>query len=61
MCNLYSMTSTPEAVQRLFRVSSNRTAALQPTDAIFPGYEAPVVRKAKDGERELLLMHWGFA
>lgn len=60
MCNLYSMTRVPEAVRRLFRVSSNRAAAFQPMDAIFPGYEAPVVRNAEDGERELMLMHWGF-
>lgn len=60
MCNLYSMTRAPEAVRRLFRVSSNRAAAFKPMDAIFPGYEAPVVRTAEDGERELLLMHWGF-
>lgn len=60
MCNLYSMTRAPEAVRRLFRVSDNRAAAFKPLDAIFPGYEAPIVRAAEDGERELLMMHWGF-
>ena len=29
-------------------------------DAIFPGYQAPVIRVADDGERELVLMTWGF-
>jgi putative SOS response-associated peptidase YedK len=60
MCNLYSMTKVPEAVRRLFRVSSNRAAAFEPKDAIFPGHMAPVVRRAVDGERELVELSWGF-
>ena len=54
------MTRTVEAVRRLFRVSSNRAAAIEPRDAIFPGHNAPVIRKAEDGERELLELSWGF-
>ncbi len=50
MCNLYSMTRAPEAVRRLFRIGGNRTAAFEPTDAISPGSEAPVVRTAEDGD-----------
>jgi putative SOS response-associated peptidase YedK len=60
MCNLYSQTSAPEAVRRLFRLSSNRATAFEPKDAIFPGHMAPVVRRAEDGERELLELPWGF-
>lgn len=45
---------------RLFRVSDNRAAAFEPQSAIFPGYIAPIVRKADDGERELSLLSWGF-
>jgi putative SOS response-associated peptidase YedK len=60
MCNLYSQTRSVEAVRRLFRVSSNRAAAVEPRDAIFPGHAAPVVRKAEDGERELVELSWGF-
>ena len=60
MCNLYSMTRNREAILRLFRVSHNRAAAYEPRDAIFPGYQAPVVRKAADGERELAVLNWGF-
>jgi putative SOS response-associated peptidase YedK len=60
MCNLYSLTKTPEAVRRLFRVSSNRAATYEPNDAIFPGHSAPVVRSAQDGERELVELSWGF-
>ena len=60
MCNLYSMTRNREAILRLFRVSHNRAAAYEPRDAIFPGYQAPVVRRAADGERELAVLNWGF-
>ncbi len=60
MCNLYSMTRNREAILRLFRVSHNRAATYEPRDAIFPGYQAPVVRKAADGERELAVLNWGF-
>jgi putative SOS response-associated peptidase YedK len=60
VCNLYSQTRNVEAVRRLFRVSSNRAAAVEPRDAIFPGHNAPVIRKAEDGERELLELSWGF-
>jgi putative SOS response-associated peptidase YedK len=60
MCNLYSMTRNREAILRLFRVSHNRAAAYEPRDAVFPGYQAPVVRKAADGERELAVLNWGF-
>lgn len=60
MCNLYSMTRNREAIIRLFRVSHNRATAIEPLPAIFPGYQAPVVRNSDDGERELVTMSWGF-
>jgi len=60
MCNLYSQTRNVEAIRRLFRVSHNRAAAFDPLPAIFPGYRAPVVRRADDGERELAMLNWGF-
>ena len=54
------MTAAREAILRLFRISENRAAAVVPKDAIFPGHDAPVVRPAADGERELVQMSWGF-
>jgi putative SOS response-associated peptidase YedK len=60
MCNLYSLTRNREAILRLFRVSHNRATAFEPLPAIFPGHQAPVVRRAEDGERELVLLSWGF-
>ena len=60
MCNLYSMTRVPEAVRRLFLVQHNRAVAFEPKNAIFPGYDAPIVRNAAEGERELVNATWGF-
>jgi putative SOS response-associated peptidase YedK len=60
MCNLYSQTRNVEAIRRLFRVPHNRATTIEPQASIFPGYAAPVIRKAADGERELVKMSWGF-
>lgn len=60
MCNLYSMTRSREAILRLFRVADNRAGEIIPQPSIFPAYTAPVVRKAVDGEREIIPMSWGF-
>ena len=60
MCNLYSVTTSQEAVRRLFRVGHNRSAPFEPMPAIYPGWSAPVVRRATDGELELVMMSWGF-
>ena len=38
----------------------NRAAAYEARDAIFPEDQAPVVRRAADGERELVVLNWGF-
>jgi putative SOS response-associated peptidase YedK len=60
MCNLYSLTPKREHVGLFFRVGHNRMPAFEPQNAIFPNYNAPVVRKAADGEREIVIMNWGF-
>ncbi len=61
MCNLYSNTTTVEAI-RLFKVSriDNSAANLAAQPSIFPAYDGPVIRLAGAGERELTMMHWGF-
>jgi len=43
MCNLYSMTSTHEAMRQLFKFAP-RQLNLQSMPAIFPSQDAPVVR-----------------
>ena len=60
MCNLYSMTKAPAAIASLFRVPHNRQQQFDLLPAIFPGWSAPVVRQSADGDRELLMMSWGF-
>jgi putative SOS response-associated peptidase YedK len=58
-CNLYSVIRSQE-VRRLFRVTRDLTGNLPGLPAVYPDTMAPVVRTARDGERELTLMRWGF-
>jgi putative SOS response-associated peptidase YedK len=60
MCNLYSLNSTREEIGRLFKVTDNRMSVFSPQLTLFPARLAPVVRRAGDGERELVVMSWGF-
>ena len=60
MCNLYSMTHPRDEARKFFRVSDNRAVQYELFPSIFPGYAAPVVRLANDGERELVTLSWGF-
>lgn len=60
MCNLYSMTKSREAAVANARAMRDRTGNQPPLPAIFPDQDAPVVRTAKDGVREMLNMRWGF-
>jgi putative SOS response-associated peptidase YedK len=60
MCNLYSITRSQEAMRRLFRIKRDLTGNLPSLPAVLPDTMAPVVRTARDGERELTLMRWGF-
>jgi putative SOS response-associated peptidase YedK len=60
MCNLYSITSSQEAMRRLFQIARDLTGNLPPMPAVFPDAMAPIVRAAHDGARELSLMRWGF-
>lgn len=62
MCNLYSNTTAQEAMRSLFNVAPDRDKLgnQEPLDAIYPKYNAPVVRNTDSGARELISMHWGF-
>ena len=60
MCNLYSVTKGQQAIRELTRAMHDATGNLPPMPAVFPDYEAPVVRNRAEGERELTLMRWGF-
>ena len=60
MCNLYSLHSTREEIGKYLKVSHNRMGQFPEQLTMFPAREAPVVRLADDGERELITMSWGF-
>jgi Helix-turn-helix domain len=60
MCNLYSITRNQEAMRRLFRIGRDLTGNLPALPAVYPDTMTPVVCVARDGVRELFMMHWGF-
>lgn len=62
MCNLYANTTSQAAMREIFQVIGQRDhlGNYRGQSAIWPKYEAPVVRISDDGERELVEMHWGF-
>jgi len=58
MCNLYSMTTTTEAMQKHIAAWDGVMRNIPPLYAIYPDYTAPVVRE-KDGQRVMSLARWG--
>jgi putative SOS response-associated peptidase YedK len=53
MCNLYNITTTQEAMRRLFRVEHDTFGNLESSLDVYPDRPAPVIRKGRDGKREL--------
>lgn len=60
MCNLYSMTASVDELRRLFGPFAGDRSNLAPLDEIYPGKQAPVLRRAGDGGLVLEMMQWGF-
>lgn len=62
MCNLYSNTTAAESMRQLFKVlpKQDKLGNAEPLSAIYPKYDAPVVRLDENGERELVNLSWGF-
>lgn len=58
MCNLYSMTTSQQAIRDFARVMRDGAGNLPPLPGIFPDYAAPIVRQG-DGGRELVMARWG--
>ncbi|QYE37049.1 SOS response-associated peptidase family protein (plasmid) [Polymorphobacter sp. PAMC 29334] len=58
MCNLYRMTSTFEAMRRLFAVEGVATN-LPAYPEIYPNREGPIIRSAPTGERVVDRALWG--
>jgi putative SOS response-associated peptidase YedK len=59
MCNLYSVTKSQTAIIEASRAMRDTTGNLPPLPGIFPDYQAPIVRNAPDGVRELCMARWG--
>lgn len=59
MCNLYSMTSSQQAIRDLTRSMRDNLGNLPPLPGIYPDYAAPIVRTSEDGVREMALARWG--
>jgi putative SOS response-associated peptidase YedK len=59
MCNLYSLTKGQAAIRDWFRARNDRSGNLPLFPGIFPDQMAPIVRRAEDGERELVMARWG--
>jgi putative SOS response-associated peptidase YedK len=58
MCNLYSVTTSQEAIRRLFRIDRDLTGNLPWLPGVFPDYSAPVIH-LNAGERVSAMMRWG--
>lgn len=54
------MTATVDEMKRLFGAFEGDTANLPAFDEIYPGREAPVLRRTEAGGLKLELMEWGF-
>jgi putative SOS response-associated peptidase YedK len=59
MCNLYSITTNQAAIIALSRAMRDTVGNMPTYPGVFPDYNAPVVRNAPDGVRELALLRWG--
>lgn len=63
MCNLYTLDHrTRRNWRQLFNVrpERDRTGNLDLPLEFYPGHSGVVVRRGEDGEREMVMMRWGF-
>lgn len=60
MCNLYRMTAAVDELRRVFGPFRGDTINLPLFDEIYPGHEAPVLKRIEGGALELEMMRWGF-
>jgi putative SOS response-associated peptidase YedK len=60
MCNLYSLTKGQKAIRDLAKAMVDHAGNVPSLPGIFPDGMAPVVRTMPDGQRELVMMRWGF-
>ena len=60
VCNIYSLNKNRESIAKMFKVGHNRSIDISRLPGVFPNYNAPVIRMAADGEREMVNLNWGF-
>jgi putative SOS response-associated peptidase YedK len=58
VCNLYSITSTKEAMRAFGKALKDSLGNAEPMPAVFPDASAPIMRNGPDG-RELVKARWG--
>lgn len=54
MCNLYNVTTAPEAMRQFARTVRDLSGFNEPSRDIYPSTLAPVVRVGTDGQREIV-------
>ena len=59
MCNLYNVTTTRDAVLQFTKAFRDRAGWNEASFDVYPGYQAPIVRVAEDGSREIARATWG--
>lgn len=58
MCGRYTLATPTEALEELFQLQT-ALPALRPRYNIAPTQPVAVVRRSTEGEREMVIMHWG--
>ena len=60
MGSLYSITKGQKAIRDVAKAMVDYAGNMPSLPGMFPDGLAPVVRTMDDGQRELLMMRWGF-
>tara|TARA_R110002020_G_scaffold993_6_gene4942 strand:- start:11657 stop:12301 length:645 start_codon:yes stop_codon:yes gene_type:complete len=58
MCNLYNLTSGPQAIREFTRAVLDEVGNLEP-GKVYPDYSAPIVRNGEGNRREFVRARWG--
>lgn len=59
MCNLYNITTSQEAMRQFLCVLRDTYGNLEPSLDVYKNLAAPIVRRGKDGEREIARAQFG--
>lgn len=59
MCNLYSLMRGRAEVAAMVKALVDLNNNQPPMAGVYPDYATPIVRRAKDGSREMVDVRWG--